>query len=669
MKKRMVILLALALIAMALAGCGCRHKNTHLENVLEATCLQEGYSGNEVCDECGEIVKKGSVIPVGEHTLELRNVVKATCTTDGFSGDQWCTVCKKWIEWGQTIPALGHDWSEIRLLSEATCEDEGYKGRVCSRCQEEEIAGYLPMLDHEWEEKLIKEPTCTETGLKGYVCRNCGETDEVEIIPRLSHSYEEDICTVCGWHRAGEYENDELVYDWQTLLDKRLIQVDDNNQVTKLSSRLTGTLVIEEDYTLCLERQFVDGMTGYVPTTPVNITGLWTPVTWDEFNLKHDDHIFSNLEKLRYARIFGPVEVLPVSAFSGCTALEEVDLPSTLTAVPAGCFWNCSSLRSIKLPDAVTALEDKAFWQCTALEEAWMEGATDIEDHVFERCSSLASIHLSRDLKYIGIDAFAECSALEAVDFPEGLKHIDIEAFYKSGLTRVVLPSSASYIDNRAFAECPELKSVELHGGFNSESAYDTRNAIFAKCPKLDTVTLGDGVTCIFRSMFAGCSALSELAIPEGVTYFEWGAVSGTGVKDLVFPASLTEYWATSITTVYDPNSVHVDRMDFSACDQLTELTTAISADELILPKNLTTIGWRVQTPKLVLPDKLQYIKGNTTFYTRELVWPVSLVNAEKLSCEGLEQILYRGSEAKWKQVQLSDALKGVPVTFNYTDE
>lgn len=661
----MVILLALALIAMALAGCGCRHKNTHLENVLEATCLQEGYSGNEVCDECGKTVKKGSVIPVGEHTLELRNVVKATCTTDGFSGDQWCTVCKKWIEWGQTIPALGHDWSEIRLLSEATCEDEGYKGRVCSRCQEEEIAGYLPMLDHEWEEKLIKEPTCTETGLKGYVCRNCGETDEVEIIPRLSHSYEEDICTVCGWHRAGEYENDELVYDWQTLLDKRLIQVDDNNRVTKLSSRLTGTLVIEEDYTLCLERQFVDGMTGYVPTTPVNITGLWTPVTWDEFNLKHDDHIFSNLEKLRYARIFGPVEVLPVSAFSGCTALEEVDLPSTLTAVPAGCFWNCSSLRSIKLPDAVTALEDKAFWQCTALEEAWMEGATDIEDHVFERCSSLASIHLSRDLKYIGIDAFAECSALEAVDFPEGLKHIDIEAFYKSGLTRVVLPSSASYIDNRAFAECPELKSVELHGGFGSYA--------FAQCPKLDTVTIGDDVTYISNGIFAGCAALTELAIPEGVTYFEWGAVSGTGVKDLVFPASLTEYDANLITK--DPNVVHVDRMDFSACDQLTELITPISADELILPKNLTTIGWLVQTPKLVLPDKLQYIKGdyftlgNTIFFTRELVWPVSLVNAEKLSCEGLEQILYRGSEAKWKRVQLSDALKDIPVTFNYTDE
>lgn len=52
-EKRAIILLVLALIAMVLASCGCRHKNTHLENVLEATCLQEGYSGNEVCDECG----------------------------------------------------------------------------------------------------------------------------------------------------------------------------------------------------------------------------------------------------------------------------------------------------------------------------------------------------------------------------------------------------------------------------------------------------------------------------------------------------------------------------------------------------------------------------------------------------------------------------------------
>ena len=59
----------------------------------EATCTEDGYTGDEVCTVCGETVKQGEVIPALGHKTELRNAKEATCTEDGYTGDEVCTVC------------------------------------------------------------------------------------------------------------------------------------------------------------------------------------------------------------------------------------------------------------------------------------------------------------------------------------------------------------------------------------------------------------------------------------------------------------------------------------------------------------------------------------------------------------------------------------------------
>ena len=41
----------------------CQHKNTEVRNQVPATCTEDGYTGDEVCIDCGEIVKQGEVIP------------------------------------------------------------------------------------------------------------------------------------------------------------------------------------------------------------------------------------------------------------------------------------------------------------------------------------------------------------------------------------------------------------------------------------------------------------------------------------------------------------------------------------------------------------------------------------------------------------------------------
>ncbi len=79
-----------------------------LANVVEATCTEAGYSGDQVCKWCGEILKNGEEVPALGHKTEVKDAKAATCTEVGYTGDEVCTVCGETVKKGTEIPALGH---------------------------------------------------------------------------------------------------------------------------------------------------------------------------------------------------------------------------------------------------------------------------------------------------------------------------------------------------------------------------------------------------------------------------------------------------------------------------------------------------------------------------------------------------------------------------------
>ena len=74
------------------------------------------FEGKEYTDT------KTEVIPATSHDTELVGAKDATCTEDGYTGDEVCKVCQTVVKQGEVIPALGHD----------------YKDGKCSRCGAEE---------------------------------------------------------------------------------------------------------------------------------------------------------------------------------------------------------------------------------------------------------------------------------------------------------------------------------------------------------------------------------------------------------------------------------------------------------------------------------------------------------------------------------------------------
>ena len=107
-----------------------------LANVKEATCTEEGYTGDVVCKFCGEVMKPGEKTKMVDHTPEAVEAKAPTCTEPGVTKGTICKVCKKVLEAQETVPALGHD-PKLVNAKDATCTEDGYTGdKVCTRCNE-----------------------------------------------------------------------------------------------------------------------------------------------------------------------------------------------------------------------------------------------------------------------------------------------------------------------------------------------------------------------------------------------------------------------------------------------------------------------------------------------------------------------------------------------------
>ena len=64
------------------------HQQTHIEGKKEPTCTEPGYTGDEVCDACGTVVKKGKEIPATGHHWKDNGDGTHTCTNCGATKGQ-----------------------------------------------------------------------------------------------------------------------------------------------------------------------------------------------------------------------------------------------------------------------------------------------------------------------------------------------------------------------------------------------------------------------------------------------------------------------------------------------------------------------------------------------------------------------------------------------------
>lgn len=184
------------------------HSLTKVINKKDATCTEDGYTGDTVCAICGKEIIKGEAIEAKGHIEAIDAAVEPTCTEPGKTEGKHCSVCNEVLVAQEVIPATGHK-EETIPGKEATCTDTGLTdGTRCSVCgtvikaQEE-----IPAKGHSWNAGVITTaPTCENAGVKTYTCTVCNAT-KTEAIDATGHTPVEvaeqpATCTEAG-HKAG----------------------------------------------------------------------------------------------------------------------------------------------------------------------------------------------------------------------------------------------------------------------------------------------------------------------------------------------------------------------------------------------------------------------------------------------------------------------------------
>ncbi|MBQ0075635.1 MAG: leucine-rich repeat protein [Bacteroidales bacterium] len=193
----------------------------------------------------------------------------------------------------------------------------------------------------------------------------------------------------------------------------------------------------------------------------------------------------------------------------------------------------------------------------------------------------------------------------------------------------------------QAFEGCTGLTSITLPEGVTSIDW----NA-FYECTGLTSITLPESVTSITDQAFSGCTALTSITIPEGVTSIRGSVFMGcTGLTSITLPEGVTSigvyafFRCTALTSITLPESVtSIDTYGFYKCP-LSSVT---------IPANVTYLGTSAFGENSSLTDV--YVAWTTTLPTLQDndIFSGSSIGTATLHVPAGSKALYQDADV-WK--------------------
>lgn len=260
------------------------------------------------------------------------------------------------------------------------------------------------------------------------------------------------------------------------------------------------------------------------------------------------------------------------------TTVTEITLGNTVETIEEGAFEYFTALESVNIPSSVTSIGAYAFYGCTSLSSALTipDAITDLATEVFRNCTSLTSVTLPAQMNSIGRGAFNNCR-LASITIPNGLTEIAPYTFYYNSFESVEIPEGVTTIGEGAFRACLNLETVTLPSTLETigEEAFVGNNMIealtipanvtlgkkaFYFSTHLTDLNLGEGVV-VGNEAFENCYALGTLSIPNNVQIGEKGF-----------------YNCTSLETVTTGNGVRITGVSAFVNCPITSLTLGKNA-------------------------------------------------------------------------------------------
>jgi hypothetical protein len=381
-------------------------------------------------------------------------------------------------------------------------------------------------------------------------------------------------------------------------------------------------------------------------------------------------------------------------AFSGCSSLTSITIPSSVTSIGNYAFCNCSSLMNITIQDGVTSIGEYAFAYCSNLISITIpSGMKSIGNYAFDFCYKLvevfnfSSLNITKEspdnggVGYYALDIYNSKESVSKLHTVDDYIFYVGEAVYLIGYvgtqTELTLPNKCNNknysIYQYAFYNRSNLTSITIGSGVNSIG-----DDAFGNCTNLTRITIPSGVTSIGVDAFSGCYRLVEiynlstsLTVSKGLsnngyvgyyakvihTSLDEKSYLTTTDDDFIFyddgtNCYLVEYVGSKTSLIlpekFNNKNYEINQYAFADCSSLISITIGsgvtsigqgafdlcIGLESIIIPSSMTSIGFEVFS-----------------------------------NCSSLENVYYIGTSTDWQNISINHNSELNYVKINYYSE
>lgn len=299
-------------------------------------------------------------------------------------------------------------------------------------------------------------------------------------------------------------------------------------------------------------------------------------------------------------------------SFKGDTALAEVILPTAggITAIPDGAFAGCTTLtgENLKIPKNIVTITANAFKE-SGLKKLYIPNqVTTIGASAFEACKNLEDVHISNNISVISQSTFKNCEKLEKIEIPVKVEKIGTNAFYGSGLKDVYIfgdPEIGGGITN-TYAGMKNQLSV-----FEKEVVDETASAVSQHIFNADFTIHGAENTKLKTAFFDTYRTETDgPSVPNVADGKGTIAIYSTSLANTDQPCMK---WDSLDEAVYRAAAIKLDQSELTMMlkNKKAMVASVIPADETKEDSVLDALTWESSDEKIAKVDANGVITAN----------------------------------------------------------
>ncbi len=299
-------------------------------------------------------------------------------------------------------------------------------------------------------------------------------------------------------------------------------------------------------------------------------------------------------------------------SFKGDTALAEVVLPTAggITAIPDGAFAGCTSLtgENLKIPKNIVTITANAFKE-SGLKKLYIPNqVTTIGTSAFEACKNLEDVHISNNISIISQSTFKNCEKLEKIEIPVKVDQIGTNAFYGSGLKDVYIfgdPEIGGGITN-TYAGMKNQLSV-----FEKEVVDETASAVSQHIFNADFTIHGAENTKLKTAFFDTYRTETDgPSVPNVADGKGTIAIYSTSLTNTGLPCMK---WDSLDEATYKAAAIKLDQSELTMMlkNKKTLVASVVPADETKEDSVLDALTWESSDEKIAKVDANGVITAN----------------------------------------------------------